>query len=173
MASALVFVTGLTIYVRALNNRVTEPFVVTYRYYRTNGDPSRHQVLLTKVSSRGYVKTSRYASANGEISPIPETTDSSSDWTRPNYPSEPWVKFREPEFLMSRPGTSFVRRDEICGLPAYVTRLQQGGDDIEFWHSPRTGPIILKAITHLGDEGDLIMEATNVEFREVSDNEVQ
>ncbi|HEX5732052.1 MAG TPA: hypothetical protein VF131_04375 [Blastocatellia bacterium] len=82
-----------------------------------------------------------------------------------------WSEAREKDWD-NRPG--LVRTEEVAGLKAYVTKNEQS--TIEVSNSLRTGAIPLKTVIR-ANPGDLtpisVIEAIDVEFKEVSEGEVQ
>lgn len=169
-ASILVFVVGATVYVSARKDNEIKPFVATFSYYRLNGTPSSPQVWVIKVASTGKSKTLRYNSVDGHLQQLPEDP-AFPNWSMPEFSQEMWRDFSSPGFLQAHP--EFVGEDQICGLKVFVHKVKPGLDAVERWYSPETGPIALKTVVDLGDEGWLVAEATNVQFRAVSEEELQ
>lgn len=167
---ALVFVIGLVTYVGASMEKTINPFVATFSYYKVDGDPSTSQVWIEKVTSTGKCQTIRYRSVDGELKPLSEDSIFQK-WAMPEYPPDMWRSFSSAKFLRTHP--EFVRQEQICGLKVYVHRTQSDRDTVERWYAPETGPIPLKTVVDLGDEGIRVAEATRVEFREVTESELQ
>lgn len=69
----------------------------------------------------------------------------------------------------------FVREEFVAGLKTYVHRAVHAdgsGAWIENFYAPETGLTALKTVMHHGDGAEYVIEAINVQFRDVSDEEV-
>jgi hypothetical protein len=174
--SALVFIAGLTIYIKAAREerqRVTAPFVITYSYYKVGGNPATNQVIIQKVAASGNSRIFRYHTLNGVLTELP-MDDTDLQHARLKYTREMWKQYASTEALKNHP--EYSREDEFMGRRVYVTKFvpepNQNLPTVEKWYAPEFGPISLKRV-YVEDDKVLVAEATNIEFKEVSEEEVK
>lgn len=168
LASALVFAAGTAIYVQSVEGRLVysqsvekysnKPFVVIFSRYRER-TPEKSETMIQLVNSRGKSLIRRLSSDGREIEHfVPQFAP--GDWKAP----DPAAYLR---------ATYFTRTDQILGLTAYVFRQDLGGQTGEWWYAAETGPVALKQIIETVGADTIVTEAINIEFREVSDKELE
>jgi hypothetical protein len=156
LAAALVFVVGGIIYLRSAQGHFNKPFVVTFsRYHKST--PSQSQTIIQLMNSRGKSLIKRIGRDGREV-----------EHFVPQFPVGGWAD--RAAYLES---AYVIRVDQILGYTVYVFRQDVGGQVKEEWFAPETGPIALKQIIETPGADTLVTEATNIEFREVSDDEVE
>jgi hypothetical protein len=161
LAATLVFVAGTIIYsYSALRHDkkplVVKPFVVTFsRYHKSN--PAQSEMIIQLTNSRGKSLIKRIGRDGREV-----------EHFVPQFPVGGWAD--RAAYLES---PYVIRTDQILGYTVYVFRADVGGQVKEEWFAPETGPVSLKLIIETPGADTLLVEATNIEFREVSDDEVE
>jgi hypothetical protein len=168
LASALVVAAGATVYLQSVEGRLVysqsvekysnKPFVVIFSRYRER-TPEKSETIIQLVNSRGKSLIRRIGRDGRDLEHfVPQF--SPGDWKAP----DPAAYLR---------ATYFTRTDQILGLTAYVFRQDLGGQMGEWWYAAETGPVALKQIIETPGADTIVTEAINIEFREVSDHEVE
>lgn len=156
LAAALVFVVGGVIYIQSAQGHSNKPFVVAFSRYRKS-TPEISQKMIQLVNSRGKSLIKRISRDGREI-----------EHFVPQFPPGGWAD--RAAYLRS---AYVIRTDQILGYTVYVFRQDVGGQVKEEWYAPETGPVPLKQIIETVGGETLVTEATNIEFREISDEEVE
>jgi len=156
LAAALVFVVGGIIYLQSAQRHFNKPFVVMFSHYRER-TPEKSETMIQLVNSRGKSLIRRIGPDGRDVQHLV-----------PAYPPGGWAD--RAAYLRS---THVIRTEQILGLTAYVFREDVGGQVLEEWFAPETGPVPLKTIIETVGADTIIIEAFNIEFREVSDHEVE
>jgi hypothetical protein len=169
LASALVFVAGTTVYLQSVEGRLVysqsvekhsnKPFVVIFSRYRER-TPEKSETIIQLVNSRGKSLIRRLSSDGREI-----------EHFVPAFAPGDWQAWSDrAAYLRS---AHVIRTEQILGLTAYVFRQDLGGQTGEWWYTAETGPIALKQIIETVGADTIVTEAINIEFREVSDKELE
>jgi hypothetical protein len=155
----LIFVFGLVTFLTSANNHhgPIESFQLTHvRYWKSN--PEKRTVIVRIVNSQGKSLEKMLASDGSDF-------------------KQALVEHDLSDFSDNRADTKseyFVRTEQLFGLTAYVYRYKVGdGVVVERWLSTKTGFIPLKQIIEEPNGEVNITETANLEFREVSDKEIE
>lgn len=169
LASALVFVAGAAIYLPSVEGRLVysqsvekysnKPFVIIFSRYRER-TPEKSETMIQLVNSRGKSLVRRIGRDGRDF-----------EHFVPQFATGRWQDFTSPDYLRST--KNHTRTEQILGLTAYVFRQDLGGQTGEWWYAPETGPVALKEIIETPGADTIVTEAINIEFREVSDEEVE
>lgn len=164
--SFVIFFMGLAMFLAQPNSAkslVRDTFVINYIYYVEGGDPETNLLWMTKVSHSGKVKTERRTVKGVEIEP---------KYTE--YTETLWRKCQQPKFLAIDADSGEVReKTTMLGLETYIWREEANGIVVTRWFSPRTGPVPLKWRIDSPGQKTKIIEATSIDFRDVTENEVE
>lgn len=159
LAAALVFAAGTTIYFQSAQGHSNKPFVVTFSRYRKS-TPEKSHTMIQLVNSQGRSLIKRLSSDGREI-----------EHFLPAFAPGHWQAWSDrAAYLRS---AYVTRTEQIRGYTAYVFKQDVGGQMLERWYAPETGPVPLKEIVELENGDALVTEAINIEFREVSDKEIE
>lgn len=164
LVAILIFmVGGLTYFFSAQVNynqrSINAPMVITYSRYRKS-DPTKKATIIKFVNSQGASLTKLIGQDERDLQHFVSQYDQ-ADW-------KVWSD-RE-AYLQS---TKVIRTEQIHGITAYIYRQELGEEGIiEMWHSPETGSIPIKEIIEKKNGDAIITEAIDIDFREVSDEEL-
>ncbi|HXG64094.1 MAG TPA: hypothetical protein VNO70_03245 [Blastocatellia bacterium] len=188
MVALLIFLCGLTLFsvsmiqskrAETIAPKTPRSFVVHYLASRAdNGGPLKpYEYRVRAVNSMGEWKETRY-SFDGKVSTWGAAKDglqiisgNSRQYYGEYNPEVAKTAMRSEEVLKKHP--QLTRIEEIAGLKTYILRNEYGD---EAGYSPETGVTTLKEVARSGPGSDTIIhlqEALNVEFRELSENEVR
>lgn len=165
LAGALIFAVGSATYLRSTEGRggkpfVASPFVITYTRYRQDA-PEERRTTIRLVNSHGRSLAKGVRRDGTEERHVVQ-----------QYQSDEWASWADRRYYER--STKVVRKEQFLGVTAYVYRQDIGdGQTLEFWHAPETGPVPLKQIVESADGDVQITEAASLEFREVSDEELE
>lgn len=164
LIALLIFVAGSATDLRSTEGHynqhfVGRSFVVTFsRYHRST--PTQSQTMIQLVNSRRQSLIRRIGRDGRDI-----------EHFLPAFAPGSWEAWSDrAAYLRS---AHVTRTEQIVGLTAYVFRQDIGGQMLERWYAPETGPIPLKEILQIENGDALITEATSLEFREISAEELE
>lgn len=177
-----VFAVGVVLFVSAIQaKRTAEPksFVVTYLTTQ-NGTPMQFRTRVVRTPAT--YKDTSYGMESKKTRTIVGTFDAQYEVGANSIEflqstGQPWQdldkSFRSAEYLKNHP--AFVREKFVAGFNAYVHRTVNP-EYPEYWVedyiSPEFGLMPLKMIQHFSDTSIVVVEAVNVQFRDVSESEV-
>lgn len=167
LTAALILIGGTLIYLQSVKAvqsaeiHLNSPYVLTSSRYRKN-TPAKSETTILMVNSRGESLLRRIGRDGSDVEHFVQRF-SAAEWKGWSGGKERYER-----------SAHVIRKEQIVGLTAYVYRQAIGsGQILERWYSPETGPIPLKEILESSDADALITEATSIEFREVSDEEMK
>lgn len=182
--AVLMFVIGVSLYLNKVMagkpvKNVPRSFVATYTVtnVQNGAEPVVSEIQIHTVKSTGDYKFTSYDVKTGATRNLIAAGDSvyeiKADGIR--YSGIAWTeemreKMRSSQFLRSSP--QFVREETVAGMRTFVLRGEGSGDWIEKYYAPETGGTALKTVMNTNNGGYRITEAINVQFRDVSDDEV-
>lgn len=164
LIAVLIFVAGSATYLRSAAGHddqsfIDSPFVITYSRFRRSA-PTERRTMVRLVNSRG---RSLLKSIGRDGRDLRHTVQ--------QYIRNDWKGWADREGYER--STHVIRKEQFLGITAYVLRQDVGnGEVLEFWHAPETGLVPLKEIVEYDNGDALVTEATSLEFREVSDEEL-
>ena len=188
--SLILFVCGVTLFTgsvikaRKAKNLAPRSFVVQYLVSRSENNnaltPCEYRVRWT--SSTGEWKETRYSFKDGKVSTWGGAGDglylisgNSRQYFGDNNLESARVAMRSAEGFKSSP--TFKRTEQLLGLTTYVLKDPNPVWDIEVNYAPETGPTSLKHVIHAnsgdGESFIEVKEAINIEFRDLSEDEVK
>jgi hypothetical protein len=173
------------------------PYVMITTHYRVSSDGAKTSTgdTIRHVNSNGEWRETRYVpSKNGSYNEQDDINKALavfagtqegvfakatgqaekkfvSQWPSPDDQMQQC--FRSPICLKKQ--LSFVRMDEVAGLPVYVLRTEMKDpahpmEWVEQTYSPKTGLIPLRVVNHFRDGSEMGAEAVKVEFKDIPDN---
>lgn len=182
VAPLLIFAIGLIIYAgksEATKGVNRQSFVATYQVARLKPGkaPVIQEIQILAAKGSGEYKLVKYYPTTGLTRTLIATKDSVHE-VKPDslqYVDKAWTDdmrrhFYSPKHLMS--SAEFVREETVCGLKTLVLRGEGDGDWIEKHYALQMGATALKTVIFLGNGEYIVNEGINVQFRDVSDDEI-
>jgi len=180
--AVLVFTVGMVLYAIARapeQKNYPGSFTATFKVTRIEGKaaPVVEEMQVLVVRSTGEYKATKYYLKSGAVKEVFGTSDfiylankGSLKQSGNALPADLRQRFHSAQWHKTHP--EFNREETICGLTAYVHRVEDSNGVVERWFAPETGSIALKTI--LGWEGEqIIVEAISVQFRDVTEDEIK
>ena len=185
IVAVLTFVVGLSLFINAMAKRPASPrsFVVTYNQTEkdTNGKAVVKAIEVRVVKATGEQKYTTYKFVSGitrtTVSTLEDIYEIKPESLEYYNSMEGWDRidqaFRSAIVHKSHP--EFVREEQVAELNTYVHRVGKPDSNswVETFYATETGATPLKTVIHNDSGSEIMIEAINIQFREVSDEEVR
>ncbi|MEN3331424.1 MAG: hypothetical protein V7641_789 [Blastocatellia bacterium] len=180
--SVIVFIAGIVFFTGSkLSSRQpsSKSYSVTYQVSSIqNGSPPIVEMIQIRTAkATGEYKTITYHLGSGKITEVIATKDSvyniktdSLQFLGLAWPPETRKANISLTSDTSNPG--FVREEKVCGLTTYVYHTQNGDSWADQYFAVGIVGTPLKSVVYEGDGSYRIIEAINVQFRDILDDEM-